>query len=322
MMRPTPVRKTRRGRMFAGALMMGIPAAAAALTAGQALAASASAQSATPVAAQVKSERIAFDQPVVLTGSVPQGDAGHTLQLQYLAAGSASWKALRSTKAGPHGHYRVSAPLRRSGFVRVVDLSVPSATGAPVVAHVTAANAQRVAVAAKLRVQNGPFASRDGQAVSIRGRFLPELAGRIVRLQATTGHGWRTVDTARTGRAGGFTLRFTPHATTEWLRVRFSGDRVNAKSTAPVGSVSTYSPSVASWYSDGGSTACGFHAYYGVANRSLPCGTRVQFEYGGRTVTATVDDRGPYVGGRTWDLNQNTAGALGFGGVGTVWAAY
>jgi rare lipoprotein A (peptidoglycan hydrolase) len=36
-------------------------------------------------------------------------------------------------------------------------------------------------------------------------------------------------------------------------------------------------------------------------------------------VTATVDDRGPYVGGRDWDLNQNTAAALGFGGVGTVW---
>jgi rare lipoprotein A (peptidoglycan hydrolase) len=37
-------------------------------------------------------------------------------------------------------------------------------------------------------------------------------------------------------------------------------------------------------------------------------------------VTAVVDDRGPYVGGREWDLNQNTARALGFGGVGTVWS--
>jgi rare lipoprotein A len=321
-MRPTPVRKTRRGRMFAGALMMGIPAAAAALTAGQALAASASPQSATTVAAQLKSGRIAFDHPVVLTGSVPTADAGHKLQLQFLPAGGSSWRALRSTTAGPQGHYRLSAPLRRSGYVRVVDVSAPADTTAPVVAHVTAANAQRVAVAAKLRVQNGAFASLGGRPISVRGRFLPEMAGRIVRLQATTGHGWRTVDTTRTGRAGGFTLRFTPHGGTEWLRVRFSGDRVNAKSTASVGSVSTYSPSIASWYSDGGSTACGFHAYYGVANKSLPCGTKVQFEYGGRTVTATVDDRGPYVGGRTWDLNQNTAGALGFGGVGTVWAAY
>ena len=46
----------------------------------------------------------------------------------------------------------------------------------------------------------------------------------------------------------------------------------------------------------------------------------MRFRYGGRSVTATVDDRGPFVAGRTWDLNQNVAAALGFGGVGTVWA--
>ena len=45
-------------------------------------------------------------------------------------------------------------------------------------------------------------------------------------------------------------------------------------------------------------------------------------QLGGRTVVATVDDRGPYVGGRTFDLNQNTAAALGFAGVGTVGYAY
>ena len=58
-----------------------------------------------------------------------------------------------------------------------------------------------------------------------------------------------------------------------------------------------------------------------MANRDLPCGTQVTFRYGGRTVTAVVDDRGPYVGGREWDLNQNTAAALGFDGVDTVWSS-
>jgi rare lipoprotein A (peptidoglycan hydrolase) len=53
----------------------------------------------------------------------------------------------------------------------------------------------------------------------------------------------------------------------------------------------------------------------------LPCGTKVEFRHDGRSVTATVDDRGPYVGGRDWDLNQNTAGVLGFGGVGQVWSS-
>ena len=77
-------------------------------------------------------------------------------------------------------------------------------------------------------------------------------------------------------------------------------------------------PAVASWYDDAGQTASGFHAFYGVANRTLAFGTRVLFAYRGRTVTATVDDRGPFVYSRLFDLNQNTAGALGFSGVDTV----
>ena len=75
--------------------------------------------------------------------------------------------------------------------------------------------------------------------------------------------------------------------------------------------------SLASWYDDAGSTACGFHAYIGVANRTLACGTQVEICYHGCTL-ATVDDRGPYVYPREWDLNQNTAGAVGFSGVGDV----
>jgi rare lipoprotein A (peptidoglycan hydrolase) len=75
---------------------------------------------------------------------------------------------------------------------------------------------------------------------------------------------------------------------------------------------------VASWYEDAGNTASGYHAYYGVANKTVAFGTHVLFVYHGRSVEATVDDRGPYIAGRTWDLNQNTASALGFGGVDTV----
>jgi rare lipoprotein A len=78
---------------------------------------------------------------------------------------------------------------------------------------------------------------------------------------------------------------------------------------------------LASWYYDGGSTACGYHAGYGVANKWLACGTKVTFRYHGRSVAAEVDDRGPYVGGRVWDLNQATAGALRFGGVDWVQAS-
>jgi rare lipoprotein A (peptidoglycan hydrolase) len=80
---------------------------------------------------------------------------------------------------------------------------------------------------------------------------------------------------------------------------------------------------VASWYyDDGASTACGFRASYGVANRTLPCGTHVTFKRGGHRITAVVDDRGPYVAGRTWDLDERSAHALGVSGVASVWAKW
>jgi rare lipoprotein A (peptidoglycan hydrolase) len=55
-----------------------------------------------------------------------------------------------------------------------------------------------------------------------------------------------------------------------------------------------------------------------VAHRSLPFGTRIEFSYNGNTCIAVVADRGPYAGGRIFDLGPGTAAALGFGGVGTV----
>jgi rare lipoprotein A len=90
---------------------------------------------------------------------------------------------------------------------------------------------------------------------------------------------------------------------------------------APVKHAVEMIPAVASWYYDQGDTACGFHAEYGVANKTLPCGTKVTIRYGDRSVVATVDDRGPFVYGRTFDLDQNTASALGMWGVATVYCS-
>jgi hypothetical protein len=144
----------------------------------------------------------------------------------------------------------------------------------------------------------------------------------LVELQGRSGGAWRTLARARTGSHGRFGLRFTPAGLgSEALRVRFSGDSSSSGATASSGMLTVYRQAVASWYNDGGSTACGFHATMGVASPGLPCGSKVTFLFGGRRVTATVDDRGPFVGGRSWDLNQNTAGALGFAGVATVWAS-
>jgi len=55
-----------------------------------------------------------------------------------------------------------------------------------------------------------------------------------------------------------------------------------------------------------------------VAHKRLPFGTRIQFWHRGRTVTAVVRDRGPFISGRSFDLGPGTAKALGFAGVGVV----
>jgi hypothetical protein len=81
---------------------------------------------------------------------------------------------------------------------------------------------------------------------------------------------------------------------------------------------------LASWYGGGGSLACGgwlTNSTMGVANKTLPCGTVVTIRYGGRTVRVRVIDRGPYVGGREFDLTEATKTALGFAGVGEIWVA-
>jgi uncharacterized protein YabE (DUF348 family) len=55
-----------------------------------------------------------------------------------------------------------------------------------------------------------------------------------------------------------------------------------------------------------------------VAHKSLPFGTKVEFQYRGRSCIAVVMDRGPYVSGREWDFAPGVCSALHFSGVATV----
>jgi len=74
---------------------------------------------------------------------------------------------------------------------------------------------------------------------------------------------------------------------------------------------------IASWYGPGfygNRTACGqlyTPEIIGVAHRTLRCGTMLVLEYGGRTMTVPVIDRGPYIAGRTLDLSNATRLAMG-----------
>lgn len=93
-------------------------------------------------------------------------------------------------------------------------------------------------------------------------------------------------------------------------------------------SASSWKSGVASYYGIGdgfmgGTTASGAivtESSMGVAMLNVPLGTYVEISYGGRSVIAVVNDRGPYVHGRVIDMQPAVARALGFlsVGVGTV----
>ena len=94
-------------------------------------------------------------------------------------------------------------------------------------------------------------------------------------------------------------------------------------SSKPTGS---YKYVLASTYGEGdgfmwGTTASGdtvTPTSMGVAMRTVPLGTTIEISYHGKTVTAVVNDRGPFVGDRQIDLQPAVAHALGFNGVDTV----
>jgi rare lipoprotein A (peptidoglycan hydrolase) len=106
------------------------------------------------------------------------------------------------------------------------------------------------------------------------------------------------------------------------LRVLFAGDKTARASRRTIGSLNVYRKVFASWYSiGGGQVACPGGrggAKYVVAHKTLPCGTMVSLRYRGHTVRAKVVDRGPFVGGREFDLDASTKSALHAGDLTTI----
>ena len=317
MKRRSILREPRLAHVAVGTVILAGPVSAA-------LAAPPNSSPAAPAAgptlqARLLSRRVDYGQPIVVRGHAPASDAGQTAVLSFAPLGSSTWQPVASSQIGPSGAFRLSARLRSSGRIKV-STSAPGALAAA--ASTDATQPERVAVAADIRLRPRTRNVLGAGGIQVQGELLPQIAGRRVLLQSRQSGRWITLGSGRTRSGGRFELRArVSDPGQQPLRVHFAGDRGNATVSRSAGRVNVFTQSTASWYEDGGTTACGFHAAYGVANLSLPCGAHVTFSYGGRTVTATVDDRGPYVGGREWDLNQNTAAALGFAGVATVWSS-
>lgn len=285
-----------------------------------------------PIQIKVTQRRVGYRQELTVTGHTPSGTAGRRVRLDFAPAGTTSWRPVGAATVGRSDKFHLVARLRRSGRVKVRGMwpgsgsTTPSggtsqSPDQPGSANGPTSGSREVKVAASFHLAKHASDDMGGHPITVQGTLNPATRGRTVRLQVLSGHHWQNVAHDKTGAQGRFHFRYSPSPGKKYLRVSFGGDRSNSAQTMRSGSVTVYHQGMASWYSDGGATACGFHATYGVANLSLPCGTKVTFLYHGRKVTATVDDRGPYVSGREWDLNQNTAGALNFGGLGNVWAS-
>jgi hypothetical protein len=274
-----------------------------------------------PVPMVLADPKLHFGQHLIATGQLTPADAGRRVQLQLQPAGGA-WTTLAEAPVAPNGTYRVAAKPRVSGVVRVV--TAPTGAVASAAAE-RASGAQSVTVAARIVTRRQGVQVLSGHRGRLRGRLLPGVAGRTVTVESRRRGHWRAVGHARTHHGGRFTVRVRARGTgSTLLRVTFDGDGANGAAARRSGRLNVYRPSLASWYSlNGGHLACGgtmTSGTLGVANKSLPCGTMVTFRYRGRSVRVPVIDRGPYVGGREWDLSGAAARRLGFGGVGTVWA--
>jgi hypothetical protein len=207
--------------------------------------------------------------------------------------------------------------------------AAPAALGVGVLMGAPAAESRAAAQAPSVADGSAPTVSIarrrlnvvSGRRALVSGR-VGTGAARAVALQRRGGHGWRTIDHARVAGDGSFAFRFRPRepgSAVVGIRAGTARRRV--------GRLNVYRRAHVSWYGPGlygARLGCGgtlTPGTLGVAHKSLPCGAKVTLRHGGNTVRVRVVDRGPYAGGREFDLTSATRAKLGFGGVGTILVA-
>ncbi|MDX6697447.1 MAG: rare lipoprotein [Solirubrobacteraceae bacterium] len=313
-------------------------AVGALLTIGIFVAAPFAARGQSQPAIEVADSSIHYGQTASVRGTVGPENAGRQVALEFSSRRDA-WRVIRTATADSTGAYRFRTRLRRTGHLRVAltDATTPRAaqpasggSGLPTTESAAPdaprSAARRITVAARIVAPYRRLDVRSGEAAVVRGTVGPAQAGRLVRLELRDGGRWRAVDSDRTDSRGRYALshrlRFSGG---RYARVTFRGDTANARSVRRVGQVHAYREALASRYDAyGGALGCGGRLGYDslvVAHKTLPCGTKVRIRYHGRTVVATVRDRGPYAGGREFDLAGAVARRLGFDGVGRIWVS-
>jgi rare lipoprotein A len=204
----------------------------------------------------------------------------------------------------------------------------PSSGGAPDPTAQPASGPITIRAASSLDVDKVHRDVMAGKSVSVRGSLKPLTGERPVALQIKAGKSWRTVDKDHTTSAGRYSLKWRAHKVgSRKIRLSFEGSDQQTPASRGLGYANVYRSAVASWYGPGlygNKLGCGGHltpSTIGVAHKHLPCGTKVTLRYRGRTVRATVVDRGPFVGGREFDLTAATKAKLHFGSTGKILVA-
>lgn len=274
------------------------------------------------VARTGKPQRVPHGRRAVVRGHLEPRVGGRVVTLRGAVRGR-PYRDLARTRTRSDGSFRFRVRARRSSAYRVV--AEPPEGAVAFAASRRVSRTRRLRVVA--RIAGGVTRHVLGGSVRVKGGLKPALRGRRVRVQLATGDGWRTVKRVRTRRGGRFRASWRPPGAGRYrLRVRFAGDGAAAANADRLARVHVYRAGHASWYGPGfygNRTACGQvlgAGTLGVAHKWLPCGTKVTFRYGGRSVTVPVIDRGPYVAGREWDLTGATKARLGFPSTGTVWS--
>jgi rare lipoprotein A len=314
--------RLRRGRIAAAALLPVV----ATLTA-TALADPTSGGKSAQIDASERS--VPFGGRVALRGVFP-GAAETPIEIRYRAKGSGAWHMAARTRTGPGGRYRVQVKPRRSAEWRAelarapVTQSPPeegATAGDPVAGAVDVdTGSEPVDVRSRTTARIGGRHALAGDWVKVKGRVTPAGTERrvVVRIRG------ERIGT-RAGRDGRFAVAWkAPHTGSFGVEVHARSNQTATGSRDSAGRVMVYRPAAASWYGPGlygNPLACGgtlSASTLGVANRTLPCGTKVHLRYGDNSVTVPVVDRGPFAGGREYDLTAATKQALGFPDVGTV----
>ena len=159
------------------------------------------------------------------------------------------------------------------------------------------------------------------RTLRIAGDVGGDQAGRTVRIERLRADAtWEPIATAIADAGGYFVAHWVTDAPGRYeLRATVVRDpTIASAASAPnrAARVSVFAPATASWYGPrffGRRTACGVRLTrrtIGVAHKKLPCGTKVEIYYDGRTLIVPVIDRGPFVAGRQWDLTQAAAEML------------